>query len=123
MANMLRRCRLVVRHHPQSRGQRFKHYIAEGLGQARKHKYIPRRIMTGQGFASLRSAENRFGQLAFHQQALRAIAHHDQLQGALWISGLEGVEAAFEQSEVFLRCQPPNMDNGDVFFTQPPLLT
>ncbi|MNR04072.1 hypothetical protein D3C85_1200000 [compost metagenome] len=78
--------------------------------------------MTGQGFAALGAAEDRFGHFAFHQQALRAIAHHDQLQIALWIRRLEGVEAAFEQAQVFLLRQTSYMDDGNIVLAQSPLL-
>ena len=122
MANVLGcRC-LIVGHDPQPRGQRLKHYIAKGFGQARKQKYIPRRIVTGQGFTALSAAENRLGQFVLQFLALRTIADHDQLQGALWITGLEGVEGALEQSQVFFLGQATDMNDRDVFFGQSPLL-
>ncbi len=123
MANVLGRCRLVISHHTQPRSQGLQHHIAEGFGQAGKHENIARCIVGSQGFAAVRAAENSVGQRLLQGLALWAVADDDQLYCSLWIRRGQRVDGALEQTEVFLGCQAPDMNNGNVLLAQAPLFT
>ncbi|MNI91829.1 hypothetical protein D3C73_1495410 [compost metagenome] len=79
--------------------------------------------MTRQGFTPLGAAENRLGHFVLQFLALRAVADHDQFQSAPGITRLEGIEGAFEQAKILFRGQASDVNDGDVFLGQSPLLT